>query len=146
MLRVLKSSWQETKCGVQFANVLGFFIQQISDNNTFMFICSYVGEPLNGQIGHQFLGAPKSTSLYKFPQVKVVVEAYTLRKQGSLQKGSSALAMGEPFLVPGRTLCGKSSSWNPKGFYLKIKKGYLKGSLMWTTEEPFQVLESTFFF
>ena len=39
-----------------------------------------------------------------------------------VQKGSSAVPIGEAFLVPGRMLCGKGSTWNPKRFYLKPKR------------------------
>ena len=47
------------------------------------------------------------------------IQNYTQKK--GFQKGSSAVPIGEAFLVPGRTLCGKGCTLNPKGFYQKQK-------------------------
>ena len=82
-------------------------------------------------------------------------DTYTLRK-----KGSKRFPIREPFwfqvelfLVPYRTLSGKGSTWNSKGFFLPgtkrvlpwTKKGPSKSAPMGTAEEPCWVLHSTFF-
>ena len=68
------------------------------------------------------------------------------------QKGSSAVPIVEPFLVPGKSLCGKDSTQNQKGFYLEPKwlyiepKKVLQRVLLWgQPKNPFRFQIAPFF-
>jgi hypothetical protein len=47
----------------------------------------------------------------------------------TLFKKKGSVPIGEPFLVPGRTCCGKGFTWNQKGFFKGFSYGDSQGTL-----------------